>query len=75
MLPHEEEADFFITERRETRAGESSKPRGSVDPVVYVVRTAGNAVEKHTCPKPHARALSRRAVWRGVCAPTPRLRA
>ena len=34
------------------------------------VRTAGNAVEKHTCPKPHARALSRRGVWRGVCAPT-----
>ena len=61
---------IFITERRETRAGESPKPCGSVDPVVYVMRTAGNAVEKHASPKPHARALSRRVVGRGVCTPT-----
>ena len=68
-LPHEVEAEFFITERRETRAGESPKPCGSVELIVFVVYTAGDAVETHTSPKPHARALSRRAVWRGVCAP------
>ncbi len=67
-LPHEVEAEFFITERLQKRAGESPKHRGSVDLVLYVVRTAGDAVEKHTCPSP-TRVCSRGAVCGAGCAP------
>ena len=67
-LPHEVDAEFFITEQRGKRAGESPKPHGSIDLVVYVVRTAGDAVEKHTCPSP-TRVRSRGAVCGAVCAP------
>ena len=65
-LPHEEEAEFFITEQRGKRAGESPTPCGSVDLIVVIVRTAGDAVETHASASPTRAALAERCVSRGV---------